>query len=165
MKLARISNLFLLMLLAVAWPASGADRHAAEAELAAARARWASAGVQSYEIRLRDEACYCLFGPYYGPIRNVVQAGTLKASYYEGERRDGYWPGRKVRIATQLRATVEEVFARVERLVAEAPQGTYRVEYEPTYGFPVVVEFDDPAWEDEQWRLVVDGFTPLRSKN
>jgi hypothetical protein len=159
MRLYRLVSFALLLLLTV--PVVGAEPGAARAELASARAKWAASGVDSYEIRFRDEKCFCLFGPYYGPIRNVVKAGKLQASYYEGERRDGYWYGRRVRIATGLRATVEDVFARVERLLTTAPEGTYRVAYDPTLGFPVLVEFDDPAWDDEQWRLVSDGFKSL----
>jgi Family of unknown function (DUF6174) len=162
MDLHRVAGLALLLLAVAA--ATRAEPDIARNELAAARARWAESGIDSYEIRFRDESCFCLFGPYYGPIRNVVWSGKLRTSYYEGERRDGYWHGRRVRIATSLRATVEDVFARVERLVSTAATGTYRVEYDPKFGFPVLVEFDDPAWEDEQWRLVSDGFKPLGSR-
>lgn len=70
-----------------------------------------------------------------------------------------------MRIASKLRATVADVFARVERLIASAPEGTYEVQYDATHGFPVRVAFDDPAWEDEQWRLIADGFKPARSKH
>jgi len=141
----------------------GQGRESAKAELAEAKTRWVSSGITSYEIRFRDESCFCLYGPYYGPIRNVVRSGKLKASYYEGVKRDGYRFGRKVRIVTALRATVEDVFLRVDRLVDTAPDGTYQVKYDPTYGFPVDINFDDPARDDEQWHLVTDGFKPLKA--
>jgi hypothetical protein len=162
MRLARLLGAFLL--LSMALPAAGASREDAQAELSAALAKWRTAEIADYEIRVRDESCYCLYGPYYGPIRNVVEAGELRASYYEGERRDGYWHGRKVRIETRLRATVEDLFSRIERLIATAPDGSYRVEYDPKFGFPALVDFDDPGWEDEQWRLVTDGFKPARPR-
>jgi hypothetical protein len=134
------------------------DNSNALAEFARNRSKWNAANIQNYEVRLRDEACWCLFGPAYGPIRNIIKSGRIHSSIYEGEKRDGYWPGRKVRIDVQTRATIEDVFARAALLIQNAPQGTFKVEYDPTYGFPVLIDFDDPEWEDEQWRLVVDGF-------
>jgi hypothetical protein len=159
----KVGGLFGLFLLTSTFPATGADVAASEA-LVAARAKWTASSINSYEIRFRDEACFCLFGPYHGPIRNVVRRGKLHVSYYEGERRDGYSHGRRVHIASNLRATVEDVFSMVESLLATAPEGAYRVEYDPTYGFPALVDFDDPTMDDEQWRLVADGFRPMSAR-
>jgi len=138
-----------------------APRENVRAELEANRAKWSAANIHDYEFRLRDEDCFCLFGPAYGPIRNVIRADKLQESIYEGERRDGYWRGRKVRIGVQTRATINEVFARVERLIETAAEGSFRVLYDASYGFPTLVEFDDPDMEDEQSRLVADGFKLL----
>jgi hypothetical protein len=57
-------------------------------------------------------------------------------------------------------ATVEDVFERARRLIESAPESNYRIEYDREWGFPIVVDFDNPDWEDEQWRLVADGFKP-----
>ena len=139
-------------------PALALDNADALAEFATNRARWNAANIQDYEFRLRDEACWCHFGPAYGPTRNFIRSGRIRNAIYEGERRDGYWPGRKVRIDVQTKATIEDVFARAARLIQNAPEGTFTVEYDATYGFPVLIEFDDPKLEDEQWRIIIDGF-------
>ena len=159
MKLLR--SLAILVIVLAAFPAAGIDRVTATVELAAARAKWSSSQVTSYEVRFQDKSCWCLFGPYYGPIRNLVRSGRLKGSYYERERRDGYSFGRKVRIETPLRATVEDAFARVERLIASAPEGSFEVKYDAVYGYPTDIAFDDPKLDDEQWHMVADGFKPL----
>ena len=156
-------GLIALLLTVCVFSAAGQDNDSARSELAAAHSRWISSGITDYEIRFQDVNCYCLFGPYYGPILNVVRSGKLKASYYEGATRDGYRFGRKVRIATVLRATVEDVFLRADRLVDTAPDGTYQIKYDPKYGFPTDINFDDPARDDEQWHLVTDGFKPLKA--
>jgi hypothetical protein len=154
---ARHSLIVLVLALAVV-PALALDKSDALAEFATNRAKWNAANIQDYEFRLRDKACWCQFGPAYGPIRNIVRSGRIQRAIYEGERRDGYWPGRKVHINVQTKATMEDVFARAARLIQKAPEGTFRVEYDSTYGFPILIDFDDPKWEDEQWRLVIDGF-------
>jgi hypothetical protein len=142
-------------------PAWASDRENARLALEANRAKWSAANIHDYEFRLRDEDCYCLFGPEYGPIRNVVRADKLQLAIYEGERRDGYWRGRKVRIEVRTRATINELFARVDRLIETSPEGSFRILYDASYGFPTLVEFDDPDSDDEQSRLVADGFKPL----
>lgn len=122
-----VSRTFMLAVLMLATlPAWASDRESARVELEANRVKWRAANIHDYEFRLRDEDCFCLFGP-----------------------------------DVQTRATISEVFARVERLIETAPEGSFRVLYDASYGFPTLVEFDDPDWEDEQSRLVADGFKPL----
>ena len=154
-------NILVVALALAVLPAWASDRKDAMAEFAVNRARWNAADIHDYEFRLRDETCWCQFGPAYGPIRNVVRSGLIQQAIYEGERRDGYWRGRRVQVDVQTKATIEDVFARAALAIEMAPEGALRVAYDSTYGFPVLIDFDDPAWEDEQWRLVADGFRLL----
>jgi Family of unknown function (DUF6174) len=97
------------------------DKAAEKRQLEINRSKWASHGIKSYQFRLRDETCSCMYGPYYGPIRVIVNDGEVTKAIYEGERRDGYWFGRIVREKTELIATVDEVFARAENLIKSEP--------------------------------------------
>jgi hypothetical protein len=80
---------------------------------------------------------------------------------YEGEKRDGYRPGqivgKKIYEKTDLIATVEELFARAERVVS-SPDLPHKIRYDPEYGFPTLIDVDNPNVTDSQSRLVVDGF-------
>jgi hypothetical protein len=136
-------------------------------ELEANRQKWRRHAVTTYQFRLRDETCYCLYGPYYGPIRVIVKNGKVGKAIYEGERRDGYWYGRIVREKTHLIATVEDVFTRVEQLVTSGAEGApYKIRYDRVYGFPSLVDVDNPPrMADAQWRLVVDGFKPMSASS
>jgi hypothetical protein len=152
---------FSIPLLLLALSVQAADRDSELARLEANRAKWVEHGIDDYWVRLRDEACWCLYGPYYGPIRLLVRNGKIRKAIYHGERRDGYWPGRSVEVETALKATIEEVFENAKRVILTVPEGAYRIEYDKQFGFPMVIDVDRPDWEDEQWRLVVDGFKPL----
>lgn len=127
-------------------------------ELEANRVKWQSLSLSSYDIVLADDACYCLHALGYGPIENHVWKGKITISVYLGETRDGYRIGDMVKEKSHLIATVEELFADVEKLIENAPIGTYRVIYDREYGFPSIIEFDDPAWADEQFRTSVVDF-------
>jgi hypothetical protein len=146
---------------------SRADKSSERRELQANRAKWDQRRITGYQFRLRDEACFCLHAFGYGPFRVVVKQGKVVRAIYEGEKRDGYWPGRviskKIYEKTDLIATVEEVFARAEKIVTSADR-PHKIRYDPEYGFPTLIDVDNPpGWADAQWRLVVDGFRPKKS--
>src|ERR1700726_2919750 len=90
------SSLILVVLALLPAAAFSGDRAAEERELRSNRAKWDSRSITSYELRLRDEACFCLHALGYGPFRVFVKQGKVNKAIYEGERRDGYWPGRVV---------------------------------------------------------------------
>jgi Family of unknown function (DUF6174) len=141
------------------------DRASEQRLLASNRAKWEQQHVTAYEVRLRDENCFCLYALGYGPIRVFVRQGMVVGAIYEGETRDGYWPGRvipkPIYEKTSLIATIEEVFARAEH-VLKAPDLVYKITYDPKYGFPTLIDVDNPNMTDAQWRLVVDRFRPTR---
>lgn len=127
-------------------------------ELEVNRVKWQSLSLSSYDIVLEDDSCYCLHALGYGPIENHVSKGKITVSIYLGETRDGYRIGDIVREKSHLIATVEELFAEVEELIENAPINSYRVIYDREYGFPSIIEYDDPAWLDEQFRTRVVDF-------
>ena len=142
--------------------ASSKDKAAERREFQLNRAKWEQRGVISYEFRLRDEACYCLHALGYGPFRVIVKQGRVTKAIYEGEKRDGYWPGRVVHEKTDLIATVEEVFARAKSVI-NSPDQPHKIRYDGEYGFPTLIDVDNPPrMADAQWRLVVDGFHPAK---
>lgn len=155
----------LLLVLLASMPSivAGSNKAAEIRELEGNWQKWRRHGIATYQFRLRDETCYCLYGPYYGPIRVMVKNGKVERAIYEGERRDGYWYGRSVREKTDLVATVEHVFARVKRLITSGAEGApYKIRYDRVHGFPTFVDVGNPPKvADAQWRLVVDGFKPM----
>ncbi|MFN2476961.1 MAG: DUF6174 domain-containing protein [Chthoniobacterales bacterium] len=159
------ASLLVLLLAAIAPSIEGSQRRVELQELQANRAKWQRHGITDYEFRQRDETCFCMYGPYYGPIRVIVAKGKVKKAIYEGERRDGYWPGRLVREKTELVATVEDVFRRADGVINARSKAPYTIRYDPTYGFPTMIDVQNPpGMADAQWRLVVDGFTPRKSQ-
>jgi len=159
---ARISSI-LVVLLCTAASTLGISNSSARRELAANRTKWASHGITDYEFQLRDENCFCMYAAYYGPIRVIVRNGKITKAIYEGERRDGYWPGRIVREKTELVATVEDLFKRAEDVINAKSKAPFSIRYDGTYGFPVVIDVrNPPKIADAQWRLVVDGFRPTK---
>lgn len=136
------------------------DRKAAMLErLEIARQQWASLGVDDYEFTIADENCFCLYGPYYGPNRVIVRDGTISRVIYRGNRRDGFRRGDSLTREEALKYTVDDVFDRLEQTVREMiGNTTLVVEYHSEFGFPILIDFDRPDWEDEQSRLVLSDF-------
>jgi Family of unknown function (DUF6174) len=152
----------ILLILALSGAALGDDKATEQHEFRLNRAKWERHGIASYEFRLRDENCYCLHALGYGPFRVTIKQGKVVKAIYEGEKRDGYWPGRivpkKIYEKTDLIATVEEVFARTE-MVINSPDQPHKITYDPEYGFPTLIDVDEfPHITDTQWRLIVDDF-------
>jgi hypothetical protein len=146
---------------------SAADKTSERIELQANRAKWEQHRITSYEFRLRDDDCFCLHALGYGPFHVLVRKGRVARAIYEGETRDGYWPGRviskKLYEKTILIATVEEIFARAERIISLADR-PHKIRYDSEYGFPTLIDVDNPpGWADAQWRLVVYAFRPRKS--
>lgn len=74
-----VPTLIAILLSTLATVAAAADNTDALAEFSRNRAKWNAAEIRDYEIRLRDEACWCMFGPAYGPIRNIIKSGRIQA--------------------------------------------------------------------------------------
>ena len=55
--------------------------------------------------------------------------------------------------------TVERLFAVVESHPVQWMSATY----DPEFGFPTSIRFNDPTWIDEEWGLSIDGFRVLES--
>ena len=102
-----------------------------------------------------------------------VKDGKIIKVVYWGQKGGDYWPGRAVPKKdygdTELIATVEDIFARAEKVINSAmlpssfgPQHQpHKIRYDPKYGFPTLINVDNPPRiADAQWRLVVDGFRP-----
>jgi hypothetical protein len=129
------------------------------AHLRGHRMRWRAQGLLDYDITIRDTNCFCNFGPYYGPVRVSVRRGRISRTVYLGETRDGYRAGARLSIETHLKRTVDQLFDDAERVISSSDsQAWLRVEYDATYGFPTVIAFDRPDWEDEQSRVEVTDF-------
>lgn len=156
----------ILLTVALTGAALGNDKATEQRELRLNRAKWERHGINSYEFRLRDEDCYCLHALGYGPFRVTIKKRKVAKAIYEGEKRDGFWPGRivpkKIYERTSLIATVEEVFSRAERVI-NSPDQPHKITYDLKYGFPTLIDVDNPPqMADAQWRLVVDGFRTVQ---
>jgi hypothetical protein len=133
-------------------------------ELEFNRSKWKAQQISNYSITMEETDCYCLFGPYYGPIENTIRNGKIESAVYLGEVRDGYRPGDLVKIPTNLKRTVEQLFDDLERTILKATSNTkLQIEYDNKYGFPALVAYDRPDWHDDQSRVVVLKFKPARN--
>jgi hypothetical protein len=130
-------------------------------QLDAHEATWRAHAINDYTVTVEESACYCLYGPYYGPLRLLVRNGKLRKATYFGEVRDGYRPGDLVREDSGLKRTIDEIFADLRRMVAaRRPDTTLLVEYDPTYGFPVLIDVRNTAISDGDSKLTVTDFSP-----
>jgi hypothetical protein len=154
----------LFILLAVTCDVASAqvhDRSAELRELDAQQAIWDQHAIDDYTVTVEESACYCLYGPYYGPLRLLVRNGKLRKAKYFGEVRDGYWPGDEVREESKLKRTIDEIFANLRRVVSNrAPGTTLIVNYDSTYGFPVLIDYNNPEFEHGDSKLTLSGFSP-----
>jgi hypothetical protein len=146
------------------------DKASERRELRLNRTKWTHRGITSYDIRLHEE-CFCP-PPGSGPFRVSVRGGKLVKVVYDGQKCDGYWPGRvlskKNFDMSDLIATVEDVFARAEKVINSpmflpssiGPQRQpHKIRYDSEYGFPSLIDVENPPRiADAQWRLVVDEF-------
>ena len=115
--------------------------------LASARARWASADVQSYELTV-GRSCFC--GDV-GPITVTVEDGQVVSRVYT----ESGQPVPAERF-TDL-DTVEDLFEFVEAALDEDPADV-NVRYDERHGFPTTAFFDfEVNVADEENGFVVHG--------
>jgi hypothetical protein len=137
------------------------DRAAQLRELDAHETIWRAQGIDDYTVTVKESACYCLYGPYYGPLRLLVRNGKLRKATYLGEVRDGYRPGDLVREDSALKRTIDEIFTDLRRTASErGPGTTLIVNYDPTYGFPVLIDARNPEFSHGDSKLTLTGFSP-----
>ena len=107
--------------------------------LRAARARWVSSGIDSYEITVR-RVCYCEF---VDPVRIKVENGVVvsRTVASTGEPLPATY--------ADLYPDVPGLFAIVERAVTDADD--FDTTFDATYGFPAEISIDwvENAVDDE----------------
>jgi hypothetical protein len=96
-------------------------------ELAAQRARWEQASVDSYEFTMRIE----VFGPLYGDYRIVVVDDAPVSIVRDDES--------QAPLPAELPGTIDEVFDLLERSVSA---DRYEATYDPELGYPMSVMID-----------------------
>ncbi len=149
-KLAAVT-LFLVWLIAacVAAPLKQLER---------AEQAWASQGITSYRIEVREVKSIWHAQTYTLTVEDSqitdVQAscipapsesGTCEVQAYEAE--DYLVPGLFSRVRSELQGSQAE---------------WVKITYDPTYGFPSAISFDDPKVLDEDWSLGVTSFEVIR---
>jgi hypothetical protein len=105
-----------------------------------ARARWASGGIDTYEVTIR-RLCFCGF---IEPVRVRVEDGVIVS-------RTIVTTGEPVpAVHAQYIPDIAGLFAIVEQASREADE--LETEFDPTYGFPSVIsiDWDENAIDDEQ---------------
>ena len=129
-------------------------------ELKLNRDKWHSKNISDYDFTI-EQSCFCLYGPYYGPNRIRVRGGEITSVIYRGEKRDGFKPGDQLKRKSALKTTIDELFKDLEQTITLATENAkLQIEYDDEYGFPRLIEFDRPDWEDEEFRKVVSDFSP-----
>lgn len=121
--------------------------------------KWKNLEIYNYQLTVQDQTCWCMHAMGYGPIKNYIQGNNIIKSIYLGERRDGYRNGIKVKNKSSLEMTIEQVFQRARVIANKANANSYKITYDDKYGFPTIIDYDDPDMEDEQSRLVVSEFS------
>jgi hypothetical protein len=115
-----------------------------QAELAAARALWASQGLTRYRFRASAGSAWGGSGPYevYVDGDRVVEVALGSAL------------GSFIDLTPYLRffGSVEYLFAVVESV----PDADLTVVYDPERGYPNLIRFNDPGCADEEWGLQVE---------
>lgn len=118
------------------------------ASLRAARARWESAGINSYEMTVR-RLCFCVLTD---PVRIVVEDGVVisRTVMTTGQplatREAEYYPD------------VPGLFAIVEEAIREADD--FDSAFDATYGFPTLISVDWAAdYVDDEIVYRTEGFT------
>ena len=108
------------------------------ADLAAQRALWEQAGIDTYEFTMS----YYVFSGLYGDYRiNVVDGETVRLVREDGSELDAM-------LADELPSTIDELFDRLERTVTA---DSFVAEYDPELGYPrsVLVDHIVNAVDDE----------------
>lgn len=117
-----------------------------------ARARWASRGPRAYSINV-TRSCECS-GPMTGPVAVLVWNDVVQSRRYVSSGDT---------VPTSLASafpSVEEMFSRIERVMAEHP-ARLDVRYDPATGYPSVVSIDyDARMVDDEIVYRLDNLMP-----
>ena len=122
-----------------------------ESELAAARDRWAAAGIESYTM---EQSVVAQLVDLVGPFVVTVTDGTIaRVEYAAGALAEGSTPPADAEVAT-----VEEIFELIGRSIGVAAE--VRVTYDAETGAPLDVWIDESfqtADEEIGYTVVLDG--------
>ena len=125
------------------------------------REKWRAQGIVSYRVTIQEHACFCIYGPYYGPNQLSVRNGKLASVIYRGERRDGFRRGDQLLGQDALATTIDGMFARLEPIIMNfTDNADFEIYYDQTYGFPSRAAFDRSDMDDEQWDTRFTDFAP-----
>jgi hypothetical protein len=126
------------------------------AELAAARARWAAHKLSRYRLTARIK-CLC-FGMMEGTptleFRGSSLVGIVDSSSGRVRKSKSMW---------LPRFAVTRLFATAEDAIRNPAYFVKNIEYDPTFGFPTVIDTDSADWHtDGYYGLYVSAFHPLK---
>ena len=119
-----------------------------------ARDKWQDAGISHYRFNVAI-SCFCIFTQDMPLIIEVQDGEVVSMEYASGNELDA----NSLELFNRY-ATVDRIFAELEKAHAEADSVT--VEYDETYGFPtqVTIDFDQQA-ADEEIYLTISDFEAL----
>lgn len=124
--------------------------------------KWKSAELASYSFTAENKNCFCYFALDYGPVETIVKNRKISKVVYLGEARDGYKSGDEITSPTSLSQTILTFFNYTEERIKKATgNALIEVTYDPTFGFPTLIKFDRPDYEDDQSSVVIYGFKPM----
>ncbi|HEX5836222.1 MAG TPA: DUF6174 domain-containing protein [Anaerolineales bacterium] len=127
---------------------------AASSDFDIARDKWQDAGISHYRFNVAI-SCFCIFTQDMPLIIEVQDGEVVSMEYASGNELDP----NSLELFNRY-ATVDRIFAELEKAHAEADSVT--VEYDETYGFPtqVTIDFDQQA-ADEEIYLTLSDFEAL----
>jgi hypothetical protein len=144
-------------------PASCLKSYASvERELSAARARWSSSGITTYNYRL-SRLCLC-DARVAGPFRVRVEDAAVRAAIYQGAAASGVADGTRVADEDLVNVmTIDRLFNVIAGAVAKKAC-TIDVAYDPTLGYPTKIDIDlDAETADEEVRYAISDVRPASS--
>lgn len=122
-------------------------------DLARAKSKWESRRFENYSFVISN-SCSCPDPLHRGPLRIVVEEGSLRRAVYLGESRDGYTSGQSVRKRGPLRVTMPGLFKFIEQQLKRGNAAEFKIKYDDKTGHPLRFEYDDPE-SDKPARIEV----------
>jgi len=112
-------------------------------QLKQARETWDALKIHQYNMTIVQD-CDCVFAEYYGPNRVSTWRGNVAKVVYEGNDREGLHRGDVLTRKNALKLSVNDVFTLLEeRLQFLTPDQVLAVNYDPLYGFPTFVYWNN----------------------
>lgn len=126
-----------------------------------------------------SKTCFCFDAPTYGPNEIEIKNGEIIRITYRGETRDGFKAGDSLIDESATAYTIDELFAKANEIVSGKRRSSiarirsqnsedrkvnrrFLIEFDPIYGFPKRLGYDEDIVADEEWSILIENFKVIR---